>query len=543
MKIFKLFKAYMLEYKFSFFAYLFINLFISIINIVVPLISGKFIDNLTSMKSKSFLFYYCIIFSIISVINLVLNFLSSYLYVKIQTRAGYKLNLDILEHLKKVSLLYFSDCDIAYLTQRINSDANEIIIFCIGIIVNIIVNIFTLIFTTIILININYKIAILLLILLLIYILIYRFFKEPLYKYTLVYREAQSKFFSNLNEQLNNIKFIKAHAVNDIFLNRLENSFKSLFYKALSHQKVAYLFSSCDTIILTLTQILVYIIGGLEIINGHLTIGIFTVILSYFSRMMTSIRYFFNLSKDYQSTLVSYNRILQILKVQQQITGTIKLDTIDSISIKNLHFKYNNNMVFEKYNINFEKNKIYSVFGSNGSGKTTLINLILGLYINDYGGDIKYNNIDIKDLDMIYLRKYKIGVTEQEPILIPDTLLSNIILNKEVSPSLLQEYFELLNLSDYINSLDKGLQTIINDKSSNISGGEKQKISIIRQFIKNPDIMIFDEPTSALDYVSKTKFCDYIQSIKLNKIIILISHDETLKTISDEVIILGDNLQ
>jgi len=129
-----------------------------------------------------------------------------------------------------------------------------------------------------------------------------------------------------------------------------------------------------------------------------------------------------------------------------------------------------------------------------------------------------------------------IGVTEQEPILIADTLLNNITFGQKYSNDRLYELIEILNLDNYISSLDNGLETIINEKSSNISGGEKQKISILRELLKNPEVLIFDEPTSALDSLSKIKLINYLQEIKTDKIIIIISHDEIIKNICDKII-------
>ncbi len=171
-----------------------------------------------------------------------------------------------------------------------------------------------------------------------------------------------------------------------------------------------------------------------------------------------------------------------------------------------------------------------------------MINLILGLYINDYEGQLSYNDVNIKEVDMFNARLKNIGVTEQEPILIPDTLINNITLEKNYDVNKINEFIDIIGLNNYILSLENGLNTVINEKSNNISGGEKQKISMLRQFIKDPDVMIFDEPTSALDIKSIDKFSNYLKKIKHNKIIIIISHDISVQNICDVIIDLNNNL-
>ena len=536
MKIFKFCQKFIFKYKGMFSIYIFLNIIIGILSVIIPLISAKIIDNLTYIKSKELLISYSIIYACFIAGNMIVGFLSSYLYIKIQTKSGYELNTYLINHLQNVSLSYFNNTDTVYLNQRINSDSNTVIVFCINVIINVMVNFLTLTFTSIMLIKINYRIAIILIILLATYIAIYGIFKKPLYKIMLKTKEAQSEFFSKLNEQLFNVKFIKIHSASKFFAKRLDNTFSSLISKLVSSQKLSYLYASCDTTIGLLAQLSIFLIGGFSIISGNMTIGFFTIMTSYFSMMMNSARYFFNLGKSYQDNLVSYNRIIEILAIKKQNNGDLDLNSIDKISLENISFNYGDKSIFNSYNIEFKKGKIYNIIGDNGAGKTTLINLILGLYINDYSGKIDYNDINIENIDMYKTKLKHIGITEQEPILIADTLLNNITFGQSYNNNKLYELIDILNLDKYISSLENGLDTIINEKSSNISGGEKQKISILREVLKNPDVLIFDEPTSALDSLSKVKFINYLQEVKLDKIIIIISHDEIIKNISDEIV-------
>lgn len=542
MKVFKFCKNFIFKYKGLFSFYILLNIIIGIIGIIIPLLTGKIVDNLTYTKNKELLINYCIIFAVISIVNMLAGFLSSFIYIKLQTKSGYALNKHVVDHLQNVSMSYFTNTDTVYLNQRINNDSNSIIIFCIGVIINVAVNIITLIFTSVLLIKINYKIAIIMFVLVVLYIIMYSIFKKSLYQKSYEVKEAQSSFFSRLNEQLLNVKFIKIHSIKDIFTKRLDNAFTELIKKLVSSQKLSYLYTCCDSIIGLIAQLCIFLIGGFAIINGEMTIGFYVIMANYFSMMMGSSRYFFNLGKTYQDNLVSYNRITEILSIQQQIHGNYEIENIDCIKVENLTFNYSEKNIFKNYCVEFKKGKIYCLIGHNGVGKSTLISLILGLYVNDYEGKISYNNINIKEIDLYQTNLKRIGVTEQEPILIPDTLINNITLEKDYDVRLINDYINLLGLDKYILSLENGLNTIINEKSNNISGGEKQKISILRQFIKNPDVMILDEPTSALDVESKEKLRIYLNSVKKNKIIIVISHDSFIQEFCDVVVDLNNYL-
>lgn len=505
-----------------------------IITIILPLISGSLIDSLTSIKNADTLYWYLRLFLIISVLQLILGFISQYLYTKVQTKSSFAVNKDILKHIQNLSMSFIDNTETGYLIQRTNNDSNEVIIFSLGIIINVCVNIITLILSFLFLLRINITLAIALIFLICLYWVIYKIFKKPLFNCNLEVKEQQAKFFSKLLEQLTKLRFFKTHEIVSVFMKRLDDCFNDLLKKIISKQKLNYAFSSCETVVNLVAQFSIFLFGGLAVIHDTLSIGFFTILLSYFSMMMKSARYFFNLGSTYQNSLVSYHRLLDILNQPLPSEGTETTSHINKIRIERLSFKYSDKPVFDNFSLSLEKGKIYALTGVNGSGKSTLIDILLGLYPNEYHGSIFYDNIELRDLKKDVLRKFNIGLTEQEPQLIPDTIYNNLTLYEEVDQSLLQNLIQIIGLANYIQTLPNGMNTTINESSTNISGGEKQKISIIRQLVRNYDFMIFDEPTSALDKKSKENFWTYLSGIKENKIILVVTHDNNIKLMCDE---------
>lgn len=516
---------YLRKMQGMFFLYLFLSLLTSAIGLTIPLISGTLITNLTSGKDQRLLFVHSGLFILLTLGNMGIGFISNYLYIHIQAKSGYSLNVDIIRHVQQLSLSYFTKMDTAYLSNRINNDSNDILIFCISSIIGIVSNGMSIIFSIIILLSIHQSLTFLLFALLLLYILLYKLFKRRLYEKNLQVKESQSLFFSHLLEQLSQIRFIKTHSVAKSFLKKLDDSFQFMFHLLLSSQKLNFLFSSADASVRMLAQVGIFILGGLSVINGNITIGLFSVIISYFNMMLGSGQYFFHLGSSYQSTLVSYDRIQTILREPLQKDGERELSNIHCITINHLNFYYDNKPVFTDFSYQFKKGNTYAIIGHNGAGKTTLVHLLLGLYQDEYQGEILYNNYELHELKMSSIRWKNIGITEQEPILLADTVKNNFYLGLDEKKSDISEFCKVLNMEKYLHDLSNGLSTMINDKSSNLSGGEKQKISIIRQFIKDPDIMIFDEPTSAMDHSSRLSFLNYLDNIKKNKIILMISHE------------------
>lgn len=542
MNILKFCKKYTNKYKYTMYIYLLSGVVSSFILVVLPYIMGKFIDTLIISKNINVLMLYCVLFASLNIIKSILSYISKLSYAKIQTKSAYDLNYSILYHMKALPISFFNDKDPVYLNQRINNDSNSIISFYIDFILNLFTNVLNLVFSIIIAINIDIKIALILIVLVSIYIYTYNIFKSKIFKATLEFKEKQSNIFSKLNEQLHNVKFIKIHNLNNKFGERLNKSFKELYIKAMYNCKLESLFSFCDEMISSIAQLTIYIIGGIGVINGSITIGILTITINYFNMLLKSIKYFFELGKIYQSNLVSYERIKSLLKIQIQPDGDKILKSIEQVEVSNISFKYKDKTIFKKYSTSLEKGKIYTLIGENGAGKSTLIDLILGLYTKQHNGSIYYNNENIDNINMKHSREKLISLTEQEPMLINDTILNNLILNVEnLDEKYLEYLIDILNIRPYLNTLPLGINTVIHGTNSNISGGEKQKLSIIRSLLKNPDIIILDEPTSALDKNTIISLKNHLSILKKDKIIIIITHDKSIDSITDEYIEIVSN--
>ncbi len=203
--------------------------------------------------------------------------------------------------------------------------------------------------------------------------------------------------------------------------------------------------------------------------------------------------------------------------------------------IKNLTKKYNNRKIINNFSYVFEKGKIYTIVAPSGYGKTTLLSILSGCN-KKYLGNVYFNNVNIKNLknysynDVGYVyQSYQLfdKLTSYENVFLP--LGFQNINQKDVN-------FQIRNLFNYFE-----LTNDMHKKVKYLSGGQKQRVAIIRALIKNPTIYLFDEPTSALDIKMANKFFQYINRIKKDKIIIMVTHDNTLANMGDVKIDLSKN--
>jgi len=522
------------------FMYVTISVVVSTSSLVSPYIIGDFIDQLIYTNGVDFIYRYFALFAGINLATLFLGYISGRLYVRLQTQLSFELNRDYIKKLQCAPIGFISKQDTVYINQRINNDANTLIIFCIGIIQNVLVNMLIVVFALSLLFIIHPLLAGVLLAVAVFYFVFYTIYKNILYKASHNYQESQSKFFAKLNEQMFNIRFIKMHGLFTHFIGRLDHSFDGLMRHALIRQRAGYIFSGLDKLVLIVAQMVLLLFGGMEIVAGRLTIGRFIIISSYFNMMLGAIRYFFSLGKTVQNCLVSYNRLNEYNAIEHEPNGELMLQNITNIQLRGISFAYGKQAVLNDINYTMKRGKIYTIAGPNGAGKSTLIDVMIGLQIGKYAGQVLYNGTPADMLDMYKLRNNLIGISEQEPILLADTISRNLDLNSEcLSEARIadaEKLIDILGLRAYIDGLPDKLNTIVNESTTNLSGGEKQKISILRTILKNPDVLILDEPTSALDTTSRVALKNYLQTIKDDKIIIVITHDNDFSADKDDTL-------
>ncbi|KTS69917.1 multidrug ABC transporter ATPase, partial [Paenibacillus jamilae] len=363
-------------------------------------------------------------------------------------------------------------------------------------------------------------------------------FRKKLYKANLKYKKEANEYYSKKVEQINKLVFIKKNVLFNEMNERLNKAFNSLFRVATSQVKTNYIFSNLNQFILIICYIFVIGIGGHKVVIGQMSVGQFTIINTYLSMIISSTSYLLSLASSYQETKVSIERLNDIMKSENDIYGSATLVELEKISIKKLGVKYSGESVFRDFSYDFSKGEIYGICGHNGSGKTTLLNTMIGLYSDLYTGEIAFNNCSIKDLDMLNMRRFKISYVEQNPeflnLPIEEYLKFGINFSKETASN----QNELINAFGLEGMITKSnLENIlINENGSNFSGGEKQKLSLIRALSKDSFLTILDEPTSALDSKSVSGLVEILTKQKSRKITIVVSHDQRLLAACDHIL-------
>ena len=525
---------YLLKYKTLLITVIIVSIFSSICDVVSPYILSNFIDSILINKDIQNLTNFIIIFSSLAILEIIFNYFSNISFAKLQSKSIFDFNVNLIKRTQKLPLKFFQDNTASYLTQRINHDAYTIISFLLRNYVNVICNLLLLITIICLLTKINFILFSIFCISIFIYLIIYKTFKKKLKIIAAKNIEIQNKYVSTQEAQFKNIKFIKINVLYKFLRKKLHQNFDSLFNIIIERTKIAYWFSTSSKIINHIFNICIIFIGSILVINDKMTVGNFIILNSYFKIGFSNIAYFLNLGSEYQECLASYERILEILNYPLLQNGEIKINNISKIKLENVNLEYNKKTILKNFNICFEKGNFYLITGNNGIGKTSLLYLITGI-IPPTNGNIYINDTNMKDLNLDYFRKYYISFLEQEPTLLNDTIKTNLTTNIKYSKQRFKELIKYVGLNKIFKS-NHNMRTIIDESLTNISGGEKQKISLVRTFLKDTPVILLDEPLSALDKKSIYQLKKLLLNAKKDKIIICITHKNGLEDIADKII-------
>ena len=269
--------------------------------------------------------------------------------------------------------------------------------------------------------------------------------------------------------------------------------------------------------------------GGYLIINGQITPGDFTSFVISFFMLNEPVKKLNGFNLKLQEGFAAVRRIFNILDVKDDIVilpNATKLTNFDreiSLNIHAFHYPDQDEPAVKDFQLTVQKGEAVALVGSSGAGKTTIANLIPRFY-DITRGEISIDGYDLRDLDLVSLRKM-IAIVTQDTILFNDTIASNITYGQpDCSNERMHAAAQAANAHKFIAEQPQGYETVIGEKGVRISGGQRQRLSIARALVKDAPILILDEATSALDSESEIEVQQAIEHLMENRTTIVIAH-------------------
>jgi len=344
-----------------------------------------------------------------------------------------------------------------------------------------------------------------------------KYFGQKKGKHTKRMQEQLSNLTQDLNQSLRGYENIKVYNAERKFLEWFQGVNEKVYKAGLKVELYTTLNSTFNFLTGYTIIALIILYGGIRVINGSLTTGEF---LSYITALTFIQMPLMETQKGFmelRSTVPVIGRIREILNLEEEKNGNWEFKLEGKIDIQNVTVKLSEGMVLKDVSLTIRKGEKVGIMGHTGSGKSTILRTLCGFY--NYEGSIKFDGIDIEDINRKSLRENVVLLT-QEPFVFVGTVRDNLIIANEKATD--EEMWKALNLArcDFVKSLDQHIE----EGGKNLSGGEKQRLSLARLFLKNPQVVLLDEATSALDAKTEAEVLKNLFDVFGDRTVLVVAH-------------------
>ena len=502
------------------------------IGMISPYISGLYINSLIKAISFTNLILFITLVASLNLLQMLFDYWQSILSVKLNQTLIYNISNDLFQKIFHSRYEQYGNIDCSYYVDQINKDSHLIVQFFLQNAAAIIFQSVTIVVSGVIIFRVDKILCVIVFLLIPFYIASFKLNDKKMYSSRKKRKEAANKYFSCYSEQIGKLRHIKQATLYKEMENRLFLAFDTMLHAELDSTKIDCFFSNINQTIIIIAYVSIIGIGGYKVSIGDLSVGYFTIINTYFNMTISAVSYFVGLAGSYQDAKISFQRVDKIMNQPNENIGSKKVEKIQEVKIESLSISYEKKEVLNLYNYSFHCGRIYGIVGKNGSGKTTVLNAMINIFSGEHMGEIFYNGISLNDLDMPQIRRQKVSYVEQHPTMFNISVQNYLHFGVDYSELVGYNQSILLKMFELEYLLDKE----INENGSNLSGGEKQKLSIVRSLSKDSSLILLDEPTSALDQKSITTLIEYLELRKQQAIIVIVSHDSRILSSCDELV-------
>ena len=354
-------------------------------------------------------------------------------------------------------------------------------------------------------------------------------------------RNYADKITGMLSQILTGLKDIKNFGISNKLNNKLDGFRKRWQENYFLKRKYYFTRKTLIGLIIDSGKIILYFILMLFLIENKIQIAMFLLLVSYYDKAAESINDIMGFDISIMEESVSLYRISEIINYGNttfKLDGKVNNDNIIGIvEFKNVSFKYNKLLILKNISFVAKPNQVTTIVGKTGVGKTTIFNLLLRMYKAD-SGKILIDNLNIYEYSKdVY--SSNISVVNQKTFIFNMSIRANLSLidsNKKRQIDACKR----VGIHDFIMSLPDGYNTILKEDATNISGGQKQLLSLARALLTTSEIILLDEVTSSLDPNTTDKIINLLDDLKSDHTLIIITHNKDLMKVSDNLIVLNN---
>jgi len=519
-----------------------LSLFSTLVGLAQPYISRLLIDNALLRRDFHALLVIAGLMVLVSVLSFVLGILSSYRYVRISAQSLFEMRLAVYQHLQRMSPSFFHRTRVGDLVSRINNDISEVQRICSDTLLSVFTNLLFLVGSVAIMLWLNWRLFFLSVILLPLGVASLRYYQGRLAAQTKTLRERSSEIGSFLIETLFGMRLTIASGNEAHEANKFRGLNDRFVDSLLSMQVLSFLASGLPTSVLTLSTAVVFLYGGKLVIDGQLSVGALVAFMAYHARLLSPVQSLLGIYTSLITGGVALKRVFDLLDAPVEVAerpDSMPLPHIQGdIEFRNVSFSYTPEApVIEGVSFTIPAGSFYALVGHSGAGKSTLADLLLRFH-DPRSGAIYVDGHNLRDISFADLRQH-IALVEQTPYFFRASIRENIAYGRpgatmpDIRAACVAAYID-----DVIQALPSGYDTVLAERGSTLSVGERQRVALARALLRSPRILILDEPSSALDDASERALKHALRHTLRSCTTLLITHRMSMAQDADRVLTL-----
>jgi len=519
-------------------------IFTSLLGFPQPLIMRYVVDDVILNRQLGLLIGAILLLIGIFLAEHLANLLQKYYFARFEQEVTLDIQKDLLDHTLSLPKSFFDDNQTGYLMSRLSSDVEGLRWFFSGTIVHIFSNTIRCIGGLGLLFYLEWRLAIGVLAILPFIAISVRYFSRKVHVLSHHSMEKQAMVSSMFQESLSSVSLIKAFSSEARTTGRLMSGLKGTFQISMEQSTVSSVASFIINSMPAVARGVVLALGAYLVIDGQWTLGSLLAFQAYLGYVFGPAQYLASANLELQNARASLERVSALFDiVPEEKIGVGK--TVDrlkgEIEFKNVSFSYDDREpVLEDVSFRIHAGEQVAIVGPSGVGKTTLMSLILRFY-RPASGEVYFDGSPATDYEVGSLRR-RIGYVSQSTLLLSGTIMENLRYgNPEANEEQVTRATKAAGIHEFIQSLPAGYKTEIGEKGVNLSEGQKQRLSIARALVKNPDILVLDEPTAALDSKTEKSIFSMLPSLVRDKTLFVAAHRLSTIKNSDYILLLNEN--
>jgi len=495
------------------------------------------LDDLFISKDKEMLNYIPLLIIGIFALKSIGKFVQTYFTAYIGDDIVRKLRDKLALHLMYQDISYLNKMRSGELLSRITNDLNRVQNVVSTLIPAIMIKIMLIFTLTGYVIYQSPKLAFYFLVIMPLALFPLQILAKKMKRYSKRSQESTSTLTSRLTEIFNNIEVIKSNSSQEFEYERFSKENDTFFKLSIKQIMINALTGPTLEIFGSMAMALAIYIGALEVIDDHITVGTFFAFITALFMLYDPIKVLASIHNKMQDAIAATERLQELFDTKPTIvSGPEILKSVEYISFKNVGLMYDDEAALEHIDLRAEKGKVYALVGDSGAGKSSFINLLVRFY-DPSSGVIEINGKDLRSYTLKSLH-HKIAFVTQRIFIFQDTVAANVAYGMPIDKSKVIQALKQAQAWEFVEKLDKDIDTVLDEFGTNLSGGQRQRIALARALYKDPEILILDEATSALDNKSEKAIQLALDMIKEKMITFVVAHRLSTIESADTILLL-----